>query len=323
MNEKRQEEEMKHIYDIENGEEFSLFVLIKTADVKTARNGNPFIAFTFQDRSGSIDGMYWSATEKEISTFQTGRVVFLRGERDTYQGQPQVKIKAIRLAEAGEPDDPTLYVERIDIKKEVLQEELNEALFEIREPNIARVVRKILNQVDNDFYTFPAAKRNHHALAGGLSYHTTTMLKIARHLLTVYTELNSSLLIGGIILHDLGKTIELSGPMSTEYTFKGQLLGHIVIINEMIDRACLEIGINTDHEAIVLLKHVVLSHHGKLEYGSPVTPRLLEAEVIHMIDNLDASVNMILSATSKTKPGEFSEAIYPMDRRSMYRPTFK
>ncbi|MGX7091384.1 3'-5' exoribonuclease YhaM family protein [Hutsoniella sourekii] len=314
---------MTQLFELNNGEEFGIFVLIKAADVRTARNGNPFIAFRFQDRSGAMDGMYWSATEKEIATFQPGRVVFLRGIRDTYQGRPQVKIEGLRLAEQGEPNDPTQYVERIDVSREDLKAELDEALFEIKEPNIARIVRKILHQVGDDFYTYPAAKRNHHAIAGGLSLHTLTMIRIAKALLAIYPQLNSSLLIGGIILHDIGKTIELSGPISTEYTLKGQLLGHIVIVSEMIDQACEEIGINPDTEAVILLKHMVLSHHGKQEYGSPVLPQLLEAEIIHYIDDMDAKVNMITDALQLTEAGDYSSQIFPLDRRSFYKPKFK
>lgn len=314
---------MTLLYDFKEREEFGIYVLIKGADLRKARNGNPFIAFRFQDRSGSMDGMYWSATEEEIEMFQVGKVVFLRGERDNYQGSPQVKIKALRLAEAGEPNDPTLYVERIEMKIEDIQEEINDALFEIHEPNIARIVRKILSKTEEKFFSYPAAKRHHHAMAGGLSYHTVSMLKIARAMIEIYPQLNPSLLIGGLLLHDIGKTIELSGPISTEYTFKGKMLGHIVIISEMIDQACSEIGIDNEQESVVLLKHVVLAHHGKLEYGSPVMPKLLEAEILHQIDNMDANINMIVSVLEKTEPGQESAQIYPLDRRSFYKPTFK
>ncbi|MBG9980205.1 HD domain-containing protein [Facklamia sp. DSM 111018] len=314
---------MTLLYDVKEGEEFGIYVLIKGADLRTARNGNPFIAFRFQDRSGSMDGMYWSATEEEIATFQVGKVAFLRGERDNYQGTPQVKIKALRLAEAGEPNDPTLYVERIEMKIEDIQEEINDALFEIHEPNIARIVRKILSQNEEKFFSYPAAKRHHHAMAGGLSYHTVSMLKIARAMIEIYPQLNPSLLIGGLLLHDIGKTIELSGPISTEYTFKGKMLGHIVIISEMIDQACREIGIDNEQESVILLKHVVLAHHGKLEYGSPVMPKLLEAEILHQIDNMDANINMIASVLEKTEPGQESAQIFPLDRRAFYKPTFK
>ena len=314
---------MTQLLDLNHGESFALFVLIKSADIRVARNGNPFIAFRFQDRSGSMDGMYWSATDEEIARYQAGKVVFLKGERDTYNGTPQIKIQSLRLADAGEPDDPTLYVEHIGIKKETLEEALNEALLEIHESHIARIVRKILNYAKEDFFSYPAAKRNHHALAGGLSYHTISMLQVGRALLKIYPEVNASLLLGGIILHDMGKTIELSGAIATEYTLKGKMMGHIVIVDELIDRACAELGFDPDSEPVLLLKHVVLAHHGKLEYGSPVAPQLLEAELIHHIDNMDATFNMIATALAKVKPGNFSEAIYPLDRRQFYKPTFK
>ena len=314
---------MAQLFEIKNGEQFGIFVLIKAADIRTARNGKPFIAFRFQDRSGSMDGMFWSATEEEVNLYQAGKVVFLRGKRDTYQGTPQVKIESMRLAEAGEPDDPTLYVEKVKVKREDLEAELDDALLLITEPNIARVVRKIIHQTQEDFFVHPAAKRLHHAMAGGLSFHTLSMVKIARNLLSIYPQLNPSLLIGGIILHDIGKTVELSGAISTEYTLKGKMMGHIVIISEMIDRACAEIGIDPENESILLLKHVVLAHHGKMEFGSPVLPQLLEAELIHYIDDMDAKINMLTEVLDKTEPGEFTSQIFALDRRQIYKPKFQ
>ncbi|WPC08463.1 3'-5' exoribonuclease YhaM family protein [Globicatella sp. PHS-GS-PNBC-21-1553] len=314
---------MTYLYDIQTGEDFNLFLLIKSAEVKIARTGKPFIAFSFQDQSGSMDGMYWSATDEEIAKFQTGKVVFVRGMRDSYQGKSQVKIKQLRLAEEGEPNDPSLYLERVEVKREDIKREIDEAIFLIREPNIVRIVHKILNTVEEDFYSYPAAKRFHHAMFGGLSFHTVSMLRIAKSLLKIYPDLNASLLISGIILHDIGKTIELSGPVSTEYTLKGKMMGHIVIMSELIDQACREININPEMESIVLLKHVVLAHHGKLEFGSPVVPQIVEAELIHQIDLMDANLNMMLSETAKIEGGEFTEPIFALDRRQFYKPKFK
>lgn len=314
---------MTYLYDIQTGEDFNLFLLIKSAEVKIARTGKPFIAFSFQDQSGSMDGMYWSATDEEIAKFQTGKVVFVRGMRDSYQGKSQVKIKQLRLADEGEPNDPSLYLERVEVKREDIKREIDEAIFLIREPNIVRIVHKILNTVEEDFYSYPAAKRFHHAMVGGLSFHTVSMLRIAKSLLKIYPDLNASLLIAGIILHDIGKTIELSGPVSTEYTLKGKMMGHIVIMSELIDQACREININSEMESIVLLKHVVLAHHGKLEFGSPVVPQIVEAELIHQIDLMDANLNMMLSETAKIEGGEFTEPIFALDRRQFYKPKFK
>lgn len=314
---------MTLLYDVANGEAFDLFLLLKAADQRTASNGNPFIAMQFQDESGTMDGMYWSATPEEVAMFQAGRVVRVRGQRDTYRGKPQVRIRQIRLATDEEPNDPTLYVERLDVSRSELKDQLEEALTFIEEPHILQVVKHILNQAGEDFYTYPAAKRFHHAIAGGLSYHTLTMVQIAKSLLIIYPSLNASLLMGGIILHDIGKTIELTDAVSTEYTLKGQLVGHIVIMVELIEEACRELGIDSDSEPILLLKHVVLAHHGKLEYGSPVTPRVLEAEIIHQIDMMDANINMMTTELDKTDAGEFSAPIFALERRSFYKPRFK
>lgn len=311
------------LYDVKEQETFGLFVLIKSVDVRTSRLNQPFLAFVFQDMSGTMEGMYWSASAEDIAQFQAGRVVFLRGQRDTYNGKPQIKIMQLRLADAGEPNDPTLYVEHIDMKRDDIERQLNDALLEIHEPHIARVVRKILAQAGDDFYAYPAAKRHHHALAGGLSFHTISMLQIARQLIKQYPELNASLLLGGILLHDIAKTMELSGPISTEYTLKGKLLGHIVLMDEWIDRVSRELGFDPDIEPILLLKHVVLAHHGKLEYGSPIAPQIMEAEVLHHIDNLDARLNMMSQALNKVEAGQYSEPIFALERRQLYKPSFK
>ena len=132
--------------------------------------------------------------------------------------------------------------------------------------------------------------------------------------------INSSLLYSGVILHDMGKTVELSGPTATSYTLAGNLVGHIVLIDEQIVEACHELKISENQEDVLLLRHMILAHHGLLEYGSPVRPHILEAEVLHQIDQLDASIQMLSQALKHTKPGQFSEKIFGMDGRAFYRP---
>ena len=148
-----------------------------------------------------------------------------------------------------------------------------------------------------------------------------SMLKIAKSITASYDLLNPSLLYAGIILHDVGKVIELSGPTATEYTLEGKLVGHIVLIYDEISKACVELKIDESHEDVLLLKHLVLAHHGELEYGSPVRPQIPEAEIIHYIDQIDAKMNMMESALRKTEAGEFSERIWAMDNRSFFKST--
>lgn len=311
--------DMKKIRELVVDEEFQMYSLIKNADIRKAKNGKTFIAFTFQDTSGTIDGKFWDASEEEVERFQAGRVVMLSGKRELYQGTPQVKIMQLRLA-TEEAADPTLYMERAPIKKEAMEVEISQTLFEITNPHWNRIVRYLLTKYQKEFFEYPAAKRNHHAYASGLAHHTTTMLRLGKAIVSEYPDLNASLLYAGIILHDLGKVIELSGAMTTEYTLIGNLVGHLVLVDEEITKACLVLKIDDTVEDVVILRHMVLSHHGLLEYGSPVRPRLLEAEILHQIDNLDASMQMMLTSIRQTTPGEYTDRIFGMDNRSFYVP---
>ena len=311
----------KKLYEYNVDESFEICLLIKSADVRMAKNGNPFIAFTFQDQSGQMDGKYWSATSDDIAKYVPGKVVVVNGKREMYNNSPQVKIVSLRLTDAskGEPTSASYFVEHAPMTKEEMEEEVNQIMFDITNPYLRRIVHNILKKYQEAFFEFPAAKR-HHAFVGGLSFHTVSMLRLAKAIATQYTQINRSLLYSGVILHDIGKTMELTGAIGTEYTLKGNLLGHIVIMDEEITKACEELGIDENQEDVLLLKHVVLAHHGKLEYGSPVRPQLLEAEVLHHIDLLDATITMMSNALDKTEPGAFSERVFGLDNRSFYKP---
>ena len=193
-------------------------------------------------------------------------------------------------------------------------------IFKIENPIWQRIVRSLYAKYDKEFYSYPAAKTNHHAFETGLSYHTATMVRLADAISDIYPQLNKSLLYAGIMLHDLAKVLELSGPDQTEYTVRGNLIGHISLIDSEITKTVMELGIDDTKEEVVLLRHVILSHHGLLEYGSPVRPRIMEAEIIHMIDNLDASMMMMSTALALVDKGEMTNKIFAMDNRSFYKP---
>ncbi|MDH6363517.1 3'-5' exoribonuclease [Enterococcus sp. PF1-24] len=314
---------MKKIAELKLDEQFENFVLIKNADVRIAKNQKKFIAFTFQDASGTVDGKFWGATEEQIQQFVAGKVVHLTGKREVYQGNPQVKILQLRLTKVGEPANPDEYMEKAPITKEAMQEEFNQTLFEITNARWNRIVRYLVNKYQKEFFDFPAAKRNHHAYAGGLAFHTLSMLRMAKAITKEYPQLNAPLLYAGVILHDLGKIFELSGPVGTEYTVAGNLIGHLVLVDEEIIKACGELKIDDQAEDVLLLRHMVLAHHGLLEYGSPIRPRIMEAEVLHQIDNLDASIQMMTSAVEQTEAGQYTERIFGLDNRSFYVPKAK
>ncbi|MDN6626776.1 MAG: HD domain-containing protein [Pisciglobus halotolerans] len=312
--------EEKQLYDYTIDETFDLFLLIKSAIPRVAKNGKKFIAFTFQDKSGQMDGKYWDASDKDIETYREGTVVKVSGKRELYQGNPQIRLFKLRLTESGEPNKAEDFIESAPIKKEDMMEEINDTIFEITNANWNRIVRYLLNNYQKEFFEGPAAKRFHHAFYGGLAFHTVSMLQLAKSITAQYDEINKSLLYAGIILHDLGKVMELSGPVATEYTLEGNLVGHIVLVDEEITKACQLLKIDDKSEDVVLLKHMILSHHGKLDFGSPVVPKLREAEILFHIDNLDATINMLNSALARTEAGQFSERLFGLDNRSFYKP---
>ncbi|NYS48920.1 HD domain-containing protein [Streptococcus danieliae] len=308
------------INHMKRDELFEGFYLIKKADLRQTRAGKNYLAFTFQDNTGEIEGKLWDAQEKNVEEFQAGRVVFMRGRREVYNNTPQVNQLAMRLARAGEPTDPSLYKEEPPVDPNQLREYISESIFQIENPVWQRVVRALFQKYDQAFYSYPAAKTNHHAFETGLAFHTATMVRLAQAIAQIYPQLNLSLMIAGILLHDLAKVIELSGPDQTEYTIRGNLIGHIALIDEEITKVLMELGIDDEKEDVIVLRHAVLSHHGLLEYGSPVRPQLMEAEMIHMIDNMDAGMMMMTSALEKVGPGEMTARIFALDNRNFYKP---
>ena len=165
---------------------------------------------------------------------------------------------------------------------------------------------------------YPAASKNHHEYVSGLAYHTYGMLKVAESFCTLYPTLNKDLLYSGITLHDLGKTIELSGPVVPEYTLEGKLLGHISISNAMIKETANKLHI--EGEEVTLLQHMILAHHGKNEYGSPVLPQIKEAEILYLIDNIDARMAMMDKALETVEYGKFTKRVFSLENRALYKP---
>lgn len=301
-------------------ETFEGFYLIKSAEVRQTRAGKNYLAFVFQDDTGVIEGKLWDAQPHNVKEFTAGKVVHMQGRREVYNNTPQVNQLTLRLPQAGEPNDPSDFKEKSPVNQQEIRDYLSQMIFKIENPTWQRLVRSLYGKYDKEFYTYPAAKTNHHAFETGLAFHTATMVKLADAIGTIYPQLNKSLLFAGIMLHDLAKVIELSGPENTEYTVRGNLIGHIALIDEEITKALTELKIDDNKEDVIVLRHVILSHHGLLEYGSPVRPKIMEAEIIHMIDNLDAEMMMMTSALNLASPGEMTNKIFALENRSFYKP---
>ncbi|WP_044748811.1 3'-5' exoribonuclease YhaM [Bacillus alveayuensis] len=310
----------KGIIHYEVGEQVDIYLLIKTVTKGIASNGKPFLTLILQDKTGEIEAKLWDASPEDEAVYVPESIVKVFGDINNYRGRTQLKIRNIRPANSTDPVRVTDFLEVAPMKREDMIDKITQYIFEMKNPNIQRITRHLLKKYQNEFLEYPAATKNHHEYISGLAYHVVSMLDLAKAIANLYPSLDKDLLYAGVILHDLGKVIELSGPISTTYTVAGNLLGHISIMVNEIGKTAEHLGITG--EEVVVLQHMVLSHHGKAEWGSPKPPMVKEAEILHYIDNLDAKMNMLDRALEKVKPGEFTEKIFALDNRSFYKPTF-
>ncbi|MFX3618177.1 MAG: 3'-5' exoribonuclease YhaM [Sporolactobacillus sp.] len=313
---------LKGIAYFKEGERIHEFLLIKDVTRGTASNGKPFLTIILQDKTGDVDSKLWGSSNEDEKNFVTGAVVLVEGDITTFRGRNQLKIRNIRLATEHDGVIKANLVTSAPLSAEALNEKLMQYLFDIKNPVIQRLTRALLKKNQTAFFEYPAAMSIHHNFLSGLAYHVCCMLDMAKAAVALYPEVDSDLLYAGIILHDMGKLKELSGVTATTYTLEGNMLGHISIMIDEIGEAARELGI-ADKEEVLLLQHMVLSHHEKPEWGSPKAPLFKEAEILHMLDDMDAKMNIMTRAVRKTRPGEFSERIFAMDNRSLYRPTFE
>ena len=310
--------EFKGIGHYRVGDQVDHFLLIKSSVKGVASNGKPFLTLILQDKSGDIEAKLWDASSDDEESFDAQQIIKVKGDVTSYRGRNQLRIKAIRLATDMDQVKVSDFVESAPLEVNEIMEKITQYVFEMRNPNIQRITRHLVKKHQNDFLTFPAATKNHHEFVSGLSYHVVSMLDIAKSLSQLYPSLDTDLLYGGIILHDLGKVVELSGSIAASYTNEGKLLGHISIMVNEIGQAAKDLEI--EGEEVMLLQHLILSHHGKAEWGSPKPPMFREAEILHMIDNIDAKMNMLDRALNKVEPGEFTDRVFALDNRSFYKP---
>ncbi len=295
-------------------------LLINNVTKGASGTGSPYLSLTLQDNTGAIVGKKWDASDEDIITAEIGKVIKVYGDVIDYRGNKQIKVVKIE-----EIDQNLVDISRFCIPSPVSQDKLEAALKQyintIKNEDAKKIVTTLIDKYYNQYVTYPAAKSNHHEFMSGLLYHTLSMAGTATLIASRYDNVNKDILISGVLLHDLGKVIELSGPVATQYTFEGKLLGHISIVCGEIRRVASELNIKG--EVPVLLEHMVLSHHGKQEFGSPVLPMTKEALILSTVDDLDAKMNILDKAYENVLEGEFTANIKAMDGRSFYKPHLK
>jgi 3'-5' exoribonuclease len=286
----------RFIQQFTDGESVDDVFLVSDKQLRANKNGNPFLQIELRDRSGSITGRLWNANDNMFRMFDTGDVLRVKAKVQLYQGGLQmilshinpVEIEKVDLAEFM-PHTP------FDIAK--LQERLRTPLLKLSNPHLRALMQCFLmdDQFVRDLSRAPAGIKNHHAYIGGLLEHVVTLMDAAERILPLYPELDHDLLLAGVFLHDIGKVRELSYARTFSYTDEGQLVGHLIIGVEMLNEKVHEVeklmGEPFPFELLLRLKHMIVSHHGSYEFGSPKLPMTPEAIALTHLDNLDAKVH--------------------------------
>ena len=288
-----------------------------TAGKTNGNNKTNYLTITLQDKSGTIDAKLWNAKPEQMDSLKIGCVVDVKGDVIKYGEDLQLKLEKIEIFSTDQQEQ-LQYLKTAPYSVEELTRQLGYYISCIKSDTIKAIVESLYEEHYEQLIVYPAASRNHHEFVSGLAYHTLSMCQMAESIASIHTGLNTDYLYSGIILHDLGKIIELSGPVVPEYTLAGKMLGHISISQAMIATKARDLGL--EGEEVIILQHLILSHHGKLEYGSPMLPIIKEAEVIYLIDNLDARINMIEKALENVEPGHFSKRVFALENRSFYKP---
>lgn len=303
------------IKELEDGFKGSIRVLLTSVGRGVTNKGAPYLSFTLQDNTGMMDAKYWNVPQELLDSYQAGQIIDVTGDVISHQKQLQFRIQKTSVVE--EEIEIAQFVPEGPIAKEELIEGVTTYLQQIKNTTIYTLVHAVFEKYEKDFFTYPAATKNHHDFVGGLATHVLGMLSLGDAICAQYPSLNRDLLIAGIFLHDMGKLTELSGAIIAEYTLKGKLLGHISIMQAELDKMADTLGICG--EEVTLLRHMILSHHGVYEYGSPVLPMIPEAEMLYLIDNIDARMNTMEKALKQAQPGEFTQRIFALENRSLYK----
>ena len=302
------------------GDDIEGFYVLKSAFSKVANNGKPFLNLTLSDRTGAVDAKVWDYPGP-IGAADEGKVVKIRGSVSEFRGALQVTVERIRLAGEDDRYDVTALVPTAPIDGEAMYASVEALLDSIADADYKAVCRELLRRHSESFRTIPAAKSVHHSFLSGLLMHTYNMLRLADFLAMQYADtVDRSLLLAGTLLHDFGKEQEFTFSdlgLVTDYSTKGQLLGHLVMGAQEVGEAAAQLGI--PEEKSVLLQHLLLSHHGEPQVGAAVLPQCAEAELLSLIDQIDSRMEIYREVLAPLKAGEFSQRVFALDNRRVYK----
>ncbi len=294
------------------------FALVKSCDKKNTKNGSVYLDITLADKSGEINAKIWDYREGAFLP-EVNTVIKVRGVLSTYNGTPQMKIERSRAVWESDGVNMNDFVPGADYDADFMMNEIFALVNNFEDNELKKLVSALLNEYKDRMLDCPAAFRLHHAIRGGLLMHTLSIVRMCRAVAALYPTVDEELLISGAILHDIAKTEEFKiSPvgLAEGYTADGTLIGHLVRGAMAVERVGTAIG--SDKDTMMLLEHMIISHHGEPEFGAAVRPLFLEAEILSDLDSLDAKIYEFENVTADIMPGEFSNRQWALDERKLY-----
>jgi len=285
----------KHDSDIQG------FYLVTEKSIRKTRAGDTYLDMTLSDKTGKISAKMWQGFEKAAEEFDQGDAVVVKAHTDVYRNKLQLNVSKISKVREEHDDygfslDSLIPSSERDPKE--MWTEVKELIDSIEDEFLKKIVDIIYGENEKSIQNYPAAKFIHHNFRGGLLEHTLSLANDSVYFSKKYPDLNRDLLLAGALLHDIGKVKELSGEVATTYTDEGSLIGHIILGRDMVRDAAKEIA-GFPAETLLLLEHLILSHQGKYEYGSPRKPMIKEALILFYIDDLDSKMNIFMKTIAE------------------------
>jgi 3'-5' exoribonuclease len=288
-----------YVNELQPNQTFTGQFLVQFKDIRQKKTGDPYLSLILADKTGELDSKMWDNAAEVMDTFEREDFVRVKGQLQIFQNRPQLTIHKLQRIDAAEVDFAD-YFPSSKRDRDEMYAELMSHMGGIEDPHIKALLESFFAdaQIAAAYKVAPAAKSVHHAYLGGLIEHVLSLIQLAKFTCSHYPNMDRDLVIAGVILHDIGKIRELDYTRVFQYSTEGQLLGHIVIGYQMLREKLAAIP-DFPPKKRLLLEHLLISHHGEIEYGSPRTPAFPEALLLHLLDNLDAKMATMAAMLEK------------------------
>lgn len=322
------------IKDLKTGEMVELYGVVSVFEERTKTDNSKYVELRVEDKSGTIDGKIWDISIKDLPQIEVGKLVKIRGLIKEWNSKKQLHIQKhpstnkplIRLTTEEDGVSIDDYLKCAPIETKLMLEDLKNVINNFSNEDIKLICAKFVEEYKNELLCYPGAQNLHHSVKGGLLYHIHTMLNVATPIADNYPNINNDLLFAGVILHDIGKIRELDvdeNGKASKYTDEGYLLGHTIqgikMLNEIVFSINTERDVKLDKSVVLLLEHMIASHHFDEMWGAYQKPAFLEAEILHHLDMIDSRVNMVNNVTETLEPNTFSERQWFLNERRIYK----